>query len=205
MKLRTFALVLVCVTPATALAEPAIDVGARIGGYGFRESADAQAMSDSLTGWQACRMNGIGVFASRALSRHFFLEGGFDTYFADSFPTGGTSGGYQTPIDRVSALMTMAIGARLFPESVVSPYLQVGVGGELTRVRLPELGLEDTAVLPFGFFGIGGVVRLSPQLQLGMVLRVNAMGYYDDDQFQTELDAQAELATQAQFFASYRL
>ena len=193
--------------PASASAEPFIDgVGARVGGYGFREMADANPMTEKTgTGWQACRMNGLGVFATRTLTTHFFVEGALDTYFTDTFPTGEAVGNYDTPIDRVSGLFTIAGGLRLWPEKIVSPYVQMGIGAEFTRVRLPALGMEDSAVLPFGFFGVGATVRIGDKLRLGATFRVNAMGYYDDAQFQTELEHHIELATQGQFFFSYAL
>lgn len=193
--------------PLTASAEPVVDeLGVRIGGYGFREATDGTAMDDgSRTGWQACRMNGLGVFASRDINKHFFAEGAFDTYFTDSFPTGTSTGNYNTPIDRVSGLLTLAGGARMFPDKIISPYVQVGIGAELTRVKLPALGLEDTAVLPFGFFGVGGVLKVGEKVRLGAALRVNIMGYYDDAQFQTEMEHEYELAAQGQFFFNYAL
>lgn len=204
---QSIVIALVTLVPLAATAEPLVNgVGARVGGYGFRESAEATVMSEkSTTGWQACRMNGIGVFATRALNRHFFVEGALDTYFTETFPTGEAASEYSTPIDRVSGIMTVAAGARLFPGARVSPYVQLGVGAELTRARLPALGMEDTALLPMGFFGVGASLRLGERLNLGASLRVNAMGYYDDAQFQTEMDPEVELATQGQFFASYAL
>ena len=68
----------------------------------------------SDTGWQACRMNGIGVFASRNLTRHFFVEGALATYFTDNEATvlASQDSGYDTPIDRVSGLLSVAAGAR---------------------------------------------------------------------------------------------
>lgn len=198
--------IIVVATPLSAWSEPVVDqVGARIGGYGFREGVDASGEMASSTGWQACRMNGMGLFATRDLSRHFFVEGGLDAYFADSTVVASSSGSYDTPIDRVSGLMSVAAGARAFPEALVSPYVQVGVGGEVTRVRLPELGLEDSALLPMGFFGVGANLRLGERLKFSATLRVNAMGYYDDSQFQGELDPRTELATQGQFAFAYQL
>ena len=200
-------LVTASLIPLTAVADPVVDeLGMRVGGYGFREATDGTLMDNgSRTGWQACRMNGIGIFATRDLSRHFFAEGALDTYFTDSFPTGTATGNYDTPIDRVSGLMTVAGGARLFPDKMLSPYIQLGIGAELTRVRLPALGLEDTAVLPFGFFGMGATLRVGDRLRVGAALRVNAMGYYDDAQFQTEIERHYELAAQGQFFFNYAL
>jgi len=197
----------ITLVPAVGSAEPFVDgIGARIGGYGFREMANANVMDEkSGTGWEACRMNGLGIFATKTVSQFFFVEGAMDTYFTDAFPTGEAHGNYDTPIDRVSGLFTVAGGARLWPDKVVSPYIQAGIGAEFTRVRLPALGMEDTAVLPFGFFGVGATVKVGDKLRLGATLRVNAMGYYDDAQFQTELKHQMELATQGQFFFSYAL
>jgi len=196
---------IVWVVPMSAFAEsPLQGVGARVGGYGFREGVDASGET-SGTGWQACRMNGVGVFGIRDLSRHFFLEGGLDTYFADSAVVPSSMGAYDTPVDRVSGLVSVAAGARLAPEALISPFVQVGVGGELTRVRLPELGLEDSAILPMGFFGAGANLRLGERFIFSASLRVNVMGYYDDSQFQSQLDARPELATQGQFALAYRL
>ncbi len=180
-------------------------MGMRVGGYGFREATPASGEATTGTGWQACRMNGIGVFANTALGRRFFVEGGLDTYFTGSFPTGEAMGTYETPIDRASALLTVAAGTRFDTGTRLTPYLQLGVGAELTRVTLPALALEDTAVLPMGFFGAGANVRVTDSLQVGASFRVNAMGYYDDEQFQTELSPRAELATQGQFYASFAL
>ena len=190
----------------SAMAETtATDVGVRVGGYGFRETAQAQPMAETTTDWEACRMNGIGVFAQRDYSEHIFFEGGLDAYFTDTFPTGESRGNYQTPIDRVSGLLTIAAGARFFRDALVSPYVQLGIGGEITRVRLPELGMKDTAILPMGFFGVGADISLGTRVSVGASLRVNIMGYYDDAQFQSEMKAEAELATQGQFFAKFVL
>ncbi len=200
---------LLCSLPQTLFAEPLVDtMGVRIGGYGFREAAqatEAPGKEASGTGWQACRMNGLGIFASRSSGKTFFIEGGFDTYFTDSFPTPEAMGNYDTPIDRSSVLLSVSAGARLATNSRFTPYLQAGLGAELTRVRLPALGLEDTRLLPLGFFGAGLTIRVSDRMSVGGSLRVNAMGYYDDSQFQSSLSAKPELATQGQFSASFSL
>jgi len=199
-------LLLMLVVPLSASAESVLQrVGARVGGYGFREGVDASGEAGGGTGWQACRMNGVGVFGIRDLDRHFFLEGAIDAYFADSAVVPSAMGAYDTPVDRVSGLVSVAAGARLAPAALVSPFVQVGVGGELTRVRLPELGMEDSALLPMGFFGAGANLRLGDRFTFSASLRVNVMGYYDDSQFQSQLDAHAELATQGQFALAYRL
>jgi hypothetical protein len=206
MKKVTLLVLLTTLVPVTATAEPIVDsIGARVGGYGFREPTPASGEEKSGTGWQACRMNGIGVFVNRKLDDTFFVEGGLDTYFADDTVVGNASDSYDTPIDRVSGLLSVSAGARLYAHSLISPYLQLGIGAELTRVRLPALAMEDTALLPFGFFGVGATMHVSSRLDLGTVFRVNAMGYYDDAQFQTEMEPEAELATQGQFYAAFSL
>lgn len=203
---QSLLIAIVILVPVSSSAEPIVEnIGVRVGGYGFREATTAANAEKNGTGWQACRMNGIGVFASRPLSKNFFVEGGFDTYFTESFPTSEAMGNYDTPIDRSSALLTVAAGARFIPESRLSPYVQMGVGAELTQVSLPALGLEDNALLPMGFFGVGANLRVTDSTFVGASFRVNAMGYYDDAQFQSELKPELELATQGQFYASFRL
>ena len=78
-------------------------IGFRVGGYGFH-SADASQTSD----WDKCRMNGIGVFADRALPGPLFLEAGLDTYFS-----AGQAPSSDLPIDRQSVLVSVAAGARM--------------------------------------------------------------------------------------------
>lgn len=180
-------------------------MGIRVGGYGFREASSASEESASTTGWQACRMNGIGIFANKGMGKNFFLEAGFDTYFNDSLVVAESMSSYDTPLDRKSALLSVAAGARFYTDSLISPYLQLGVGAELTHVALPLLNLETSALLPLGFFGAGATINISESAKLGAVFRVNAMGYYNDSQFQTELNPEMELATQGQFYASFAL
>lgn len=206
MRKHAILVTLLMTLPVTASAEPIVDaLGIRIGGYGFREATPASGEAPEGTGWQACRMNGLGIFANKALDASFFVEAGFDTYFTDDFLFGETMGEYDTAIDRSSALMTISAGARFYTDAWISPYLQMGVGAEVTRVSLPALALEDTALLPMGFFGAGANLRVTDTMQVGASLRINAMGYYDDAQFQTELEPELELATQAQFYASFAL
>jgi hypothetical protein len=191
--------------PVTASASLAgLAIGGRVGGYGFREQASG---SGDRSRWDACRMNGIGVFAQKELPGPFFLEVGLDAYFSEDFPLGSSDAhsDYETPLDRLSALTTVAAGVRWFPRAIVSPYVQIGAGAEVTRVRAPELSLEDSYVLPMGFFGIGAELRAGSRLRLGANLRVNLMGYFDDDALMTRFDPQAEIAAQGQFYAKYEL
>lgn len=87
---------LVCLLGRTAAADPesapaaparggepaTYDVGFRVGGYGFKREGDHTPGS----GWTECRMNGVGVFATRALPGPLFLEAGLDMYASADFP-----------------------------------------------------------------------------------------------------------------------
>jgi hypothetical protein len=184
---------------ARAGAEDLMNVGVRVGGYGFREPAAAGG------GWNDCRMNGIGVFADRALPRGFFVEGGLDAYFADDTVLFHDHGDQHAGgMDRVSGLLTVAGGIRFWPEARVSPYVQLGGGLEVTRVRMEDgSGHEQSRVFPLGFFGLGGDVRLG-RVRLGATLRVHAMGHFAHEGGNF-LEAEAELATQGQFHVKVSL
>ncbi|MSP15998.1 MAG: hypothetical protein EXR73_05200 [Myxococcales bacterium] len=180
-------------------------VGARVGGYGFRQPATE---TGGHTGWEDCRMNGLGLFA-QANFLGLFGEAGIDTYFADAFPRSGhahdASDGAADALamDRSSTLVSAAVGVRMFPWLPVSPYLQLGAGVELTRVSLPEAGLEDSRVLPLGFIGVGGDLKVGRRLRLGANLRVHVMGHFEHDG--STLEPEPELAAQGQFYVSYTL
>lgn len=164
-------------------------IGVRVGGYGFREN------SGGHSDWRDCRMNGIGVFAEHSLPGPLFVEAGLDAYFADD--TGGFSHA-EPGMDRVSGLLTVAGGVRFFPQALVSPYVQLGTGLELTRVTMLEE--ESSYVLPVGFFGLGGDLRLG-RVRLGASLRVHAMGHFEHGAAMHGLEPEAELASQGQFYA----
>src|SRR5262249_24544921 len=84
---------------------PTYDVGFRIGGYGFRREGDT-----STNSWNECRMNGLGVFGSRALTGPLFAEAPFDAYLSSHFLRREPS--TDVPIDRMSGLISTAIGVR---------------------------------------------------------------------------------------------
>lgn len=194
----TILLVLTLTLPLAVAAEP-LEIGARIGGYGFREN------TSGASDWHDCRMNGLGVFVDKPLAGPWFVEGGLDTYFA-----AGVDGhdhehdaSSAAPMDRVSGLLTVAGGVRLFREARVSPFVLAGAGVELTRVSLPGLG-EESFVLPMGFFGVGADLRLG-RVSLGATLRVNLMGHFDHGAGVVALEPEPELAAQAQFHARVAL
>ena len=168
-----------------------LEIGARVGGYGFREhTADG-------TEWHDCRMNGGGIFAQRPLRGPFFTEAGIDAYFADD--TGGFghdhSAGIDTGMDRVSGLFTAAAGARAFAGARVSPYALLGLGLELTRVTMA--GEEAGFALPMAFFGFGADLRFG-RVSVGASFRINAMGHFAHDG-PSHMEPEGELAAQGQF------
>ncbi len=182
-----------------ALAEPSVSYsfGARAGGYGFRNTEDPQ-----MGAFDDCRMDGAGVFAQRTLTRYFFAEAGFDLYTArDATPVEGM----PAPMDRISGITSVAGGARV-PWRWVQPYVQLGVGLEVTRVEMPEHDLVDRALLPMGFVGVGAELWPTEHVSVGANVRTNVMKHFDhggpdDGQMTGEFDT----AAQGQLFLKYQM
>jgi len=205
--MRLWPTVAAILLPMTAFADPGYDVGFRIGGYGFRREGDRSANS-----WNECRMNGLGVFGSRTLAGPLFVEGAFDAYFSSDFIRGGPS--TDVPIDRMSGLVSSAIGVRTDVTSWLRGYAQLGAGVELTRVSVPygsDLVVRDNKVMPEGFFGVGFDLRVSAGTYLGASMRVHVMGNFDYAQQHAAewgatmppsqvFDATPDLAAQGQFY-----
>lgn len=175
MSLTTRALALaLLLPPLTASAEevsaeatPAalrLGFGARVGGYGFRE------VTDGATDWTDCRMDGMGVFTTIGLGDHLFSEVSLDYYQAH-----GSTVGHG--MDRESGHLLASIGARMFPDFLLSPYVQVGGGGEWTRIELTANGAEREDLLPTGFLGVGGELNLTEHLKVGATVRMFLMAH----------------------------
>jgi hypothetical protein len=131
--------------------------GARVGGYGFRRT------DGSSEKWDDCRMNGIGLFGTLDMSQTFFTSLGVDLYHAA--PSAQDEG-----MDRDSTHLLVGAGARMFPEFVMTPYVELGGGAEWTRI---DLGSRRTArVFPVGFIGLGAELNVTRELKLGAALRV---------------------------------
>ena len=159
---------------ATSDAPATYTVGVRIGGYGFRRETDA-----ATTAWDECRMNGVGVFGQRTLRGPLFVEAGLDTYFSigQGQPT-------DLPIDRQSALITAAAGARTNVTSWLNAYVQIGGGVELTRLAVPYgdgSTIRADKAMPTGFIGFGGELKLAHGTYGGAMLRTLVMGNFDYD------------------------
>lgn len=199
---------------ATAPA-PRFDVGARVGGWGYRREGDRAPVD----GWRAGRMNGVGVFASRALGGAVFAEGGLDLYASDDTVLG--SPGTDVPADRVSGLVSAAIGARLPLARWLRGFVQTGAALELTRVSVPygQVRIRDSRVFPAGFLGAGLDLKVARRTYLGASFRMLAMGTFNYDRQRLDMsagwvspptaaevfDATAGLAAQGQFFLRHEL
>jgi len=159
---------------APAASAPRHSFGARVGGYGFRRDA-----GDSRSDWDECRMNGLGLFGERRFGKNLFVEGGLDFYFSESFPQRPNPD--DLPIDRMSGLLTAAVGLRADGPWRTSGYAQLGAGLELTQVTVPydDHTISDQLAMPAAFIGIGGDIRVARGTYLGANLRAYAMGNFD--------------------------
>lgn len=205
--MRTLAIAALVFTASSAYADPpgpAYEMGARIGGYGFRRGG-------ASVEWDVCRMNGAGIFGSRSLPGPLFVEAGLDMYSSQ-----GPTQQMDLPIDRTSGLVSTAIGARTNIASWLRGYVQLGAGVELTSVSVPygDERIRDHKVMPEGFFGVGGELKLMKHTYGGASLRVMLMGNFDYDPQRLDpsngwiaapassevFDASPDVATQGQFY-----
>lgn len=160
--------------PAAATPDAPYAMGVRIGGYGFRRESDTSANA-----WNECRMNGLGLFAQRSLRGPLFLEAGLDTYFSI-----GQGAPTDLPIDRQSALVSIAAGARTNLTSWMRGYVQLGAGVELARLAVPYgdgTTIREDKAMPDGFFGVGAEVRIARGTYGGASLRTLVMGNFSYD------------------------
>ncbi|HEU4615075.1 MAG TPA: hypothetical protein VFS15_23445 [Kofleriaceae bacterium] len=202
MPTKTLAALLIVASSATAFADD-YELGARVGGYGFRREGANQD-------WTECRMNGLGVFGARALPGPLFAEAGLDLYSSVTPESG------DLPIDRTSGLVSAAIGARTQIASWLRGYVQLGGGVELTRVSVPygDEHIRDNKAMPEGFFGLGFDIELVKGTRIGSSFRTLVMGNFDYDPQNLEMkdewawkpspgvvfDASPDVATQVQFY-----
>lgn len=207
--MRLASLILASLTvPVLASADP-LSVGFRVGGYGFHRENDSN--------WNECRMNGAGVFAQRAVRGPLYLEAGLDAY-----ATIGGAPSTDLPIDRQSALVSVAAGARTNVTPWLSGYVQVGTGLELARVAVPYgdgTQIRDDKVMPAGFFGVGADLRIARGTFIGATLRTLVMGNFDYDPQRLQManawvapppasdvfSASPSLAAQGQFYLRHDL
>jgi hypothetical protein len=175
---------------AAAAPESPYAMGLRIGGYGFRHETDA-----ATTDWNECRMNGLGLFAQRGLRGPLFLEAGLDTYFSI-----GQGAPTDLPLDRQSALVSVAAGVRTNITPWLRGYIQLGAGVELTRLAVPYgdgTTIRDDKVMPDGFFGAGGEIRIMRGTYIGATLRTHVMGNFNYDPTRLQMSNQWVAAPQS--------
>ncbi len=153
-----------------------VDIGFRVGGYGFRREGDPRPGE----GWTECRMNGVGVFGDKVLRGPLYVELGLDAYTSSDFVMGSPSS--DLPIDRMSVLVSSAIGARTFLTPWLRGYVQLGGGVELTRASIPYgdgMSIRSNQALPEGFIGVGGDIRVGKGTYVGAAFRMLVMGNFD--------------------------
>ncbi|HTJ42326.1 MAG TPA: hypothetical protein VL463_09550 [Kofleriaceae bacterium] len=185
---------------AAAHADPVDTIGARVGGYGFR---NPQA-TESRNAWDDCRMNGLGVFARKDVG-FVNVEAGADIYFSESFPMAPNSD--DAAEDRLSGIVTVAAGAKLVDTSRFRAMAQLGTGVELTHFKMTMptgLEAEDSRALPVGFVGVTAEIKLGDKTAVGGALRTFVMGKFDANAA-CQLEVEPEAAAQGQFYLSYRL
>lgn len=202
-------------TLSSAPPAPRFDVGARVGGWGYRREGDRAPVD----GWRAGRMNGVGVFASRAVREQLFVEAGLDLYASDDTVLGSPE--TDVPADRVSGLVSAAIGARIPLARWLRGFVQTGAGLELTRVSVPygALRIRESRVFPEGFIGAGLDLKVARRTYLGTSFRMLVTGTFQYDRQRLDMsagwvspptadevfDTSAGLAAQGQFFLRHEL
>lgn len=137
-----------------------IGLGARIGGYGFRQVNDEGNLD-----FESCRMNGSGVFLTNELGKNVYTELAVDFYNAIAEPM-------QNGIDRISLHTTFAGGIKFFPKSLITPNVHIGGGAEWTSAEV--YGARIQTIAPVVFIGAGGEINFG-DLKAGLSIRSNAM------------------------------
>jgi hypothetical protein len=223
MKLIAATLLLVSSVAAAEDASPTAaptgnyEIGARIGGYGFRREGDPTPGE----GWTECRMNGFGVFGNKHVQGPLFLEAGLDMYSSATGPVGSAASANDLPIDRTSGLISAAVGVRTNVTSWLGAYLQLGGGMELTHVSVPygDTRIRDNKAMPEGFFGLGADIKIFRATRIGASFRTLVMGNFDYDPARLDMsngwvsappasevfDASTSVAAQAQFYVRREL
>ena len=160
MKRMMQAMLLMCVWWGTSVVaaeetptkhEMELSLGARIGGYGFREVKDAKV------NWDDCRMDGFGLFGALDLTRNLYLETSFEMYHA-------TGKSVALGMDRTSFHTHLTGGARFFREFLIVPSIHAGLGPEYTQITVGEA--QRSMFLFNGFAGLGGELNLG-RVKLG--------------------------------------
>lgn len=137
-----------------------VGIGARIGGYRFRTLSEEGNLS-----WSACPMDGVGMFATIDLWRHFYLEFSTDMYH-------GTAPLLNLDSDRLSLHTQLLAGLRMLPDAIISPHFHLGGGLEYTWVRVEDN--RATALFPVALMGVGGELNFG-RMHFGATIRAHLM------------------------------
>jgi hypothetical protein len=207
--MRFFPLVVASLGLASTAGADPYSLGVRVGGYGFHREGSNE--------WDVCRMNGLGVFGNHKLRGPLFVEAGLDTYVSQ--PQAEAT---DMPIDRQSAIVSLAAGARTSFTPWLHGYAQLGLGAELTRVAVPYgdgTTIRDDKVMPAGFVGFGADIRVGSATYLGAQVRTMVMGNFNYDPARLQMSnqwvaapsasdvfsASPDLAAQGQFYLRHDL
>ncbi len=143
-------------------AEPfEIGFGVQLGGY--------QYLTGEAPDWDDNPMSGLSLFGTLDFNPALFAE-----LSAGYYGAVGELNAYG--IESSSLQMQAAAGVRIFPEDYITPYVQVGVGGEFVSIETAT-GRARSELLPTAFIGVGGEIRATRNLWLGANLRVHAMAH----------------------------
>ncbi len=112
-----------------------------------------------------------GVFGHLGLSAHLFGEIALDRCPQST----EDAAGMREQGTQISA----ALGLRFWRAARVSPFMQLGVGGEVASVQRPGQP-DDDGIFPLAFVGAGLDVHLSGHLALGVNLRWQLQASFAD-------------------------
>ena len=143
-----------------------LGIGVRVGGGGV----DGRPSVDALC---------YGVFGHLGLSPHLFGEIALDRC-PQSSPS--DAAGMREQGTQISA----ALGLRFWRGAWLSPFMQLGVGGEVASVQRPGQP-DDDGIFPLAFVGAGVDFRLSRHLALGMNLRWQLQASFADSAAQPDV------------------
>ncbi len=142
-----------------------LGIGVRVGAGGVMD----QPSVDGLC---------YGVFGHLGLSAHLFGEIALDRCPQSS----QDAAGMREQGTQISA----AMGLRFWRGARLSPFMQLGVGGEVASVQRPGQP-DDDGIFPLAFVGAGVDLRLSGHLALGVNLRWQLQASFADSAAQPDV------------------
>lgn len=150
--------------PGDAASSP-LGIGVRVGGGGVVDRPSVDGLC-------------YGVFGHLGLGPRLFGEIALDR--CPSSPS--DAAGMREQGTQISA----ALGLRFWRGAWLSPFLQLGVGGEVASVQRPDQP-DDDGIFPLAFVGAGSDLRLSRHLVLGLNLRWQLQASFADSTAQPDV------------------